>query len=189
LIGRRHLALSAYNLGIVALREGQSAGALAYLGAAERIRARSLRAAVASTAAIVYGLRGELEPAEAWLAVARERRPPLDETATVFPQVILRVRQGRMAEAVDLIAACWATVERTVTGHELRVLRLVSAFAIDSVGLAEGAEAIGQMFAGARPFRPGEYDYLVRSWPELGRFLAAAGFLGVPLQGERAVIE
>ena len=58
----------------------------------------------------------------------------------------------------------------------MKRLRVLRAFAIKNVPpTPQNQEQMQTLLAGARPFRPGEFDYLAAKWPELKTFLIESG--------------
>lgn len=85
------------------------------------------------------------------------------------------LRRGDPAAAGRILDGGWDELERATSGDRVRGFRVLRAFAAEQVGGALAAQA-GELLAGARPCRPGEYAWIGARWPEMARYLAASGF-------------
>ncbi|HEY4244064.1 MAG TPA: hypothetical protein VGM88_29830 [Kofleriaceae bacterium] len=83
----------------------------------------------------------------------------------VLVRAILDCRSDRAPDAARLLAERWGDCEARVTGQQLRLFRVVRAFA---TGAATERE-----LAALAPAWDGEHAYLGATWPEMAAFLAS----------------
>jgi len=124
----------------------------------------------ASVAASCEGLRGALETARDWLAIAKQKVAPSKAGLLVFPELILAARTEDYAGAMNIADTRWSEAETVGGAAGMRSLRVIAAFARSKSGRLSESEIETQL-AAVRPFRPGELDYLAVSWPELRTFM------------------
>jgi hypothetical protein len=92
---------------------------------------------------------------------------------------LIAARAKDFAGVEPICVAGWHGAEGMTGAFQMRSLRLLRAFALTQLdGGDSGAHAgeIRSLLEGARPSRPGEFDYLCGAWPEYRAFLAAHGF-------------
>lgn len=139
--------------------------------------------------AVVRGLQGRTADATELLAEARHRLSEPRKASLLLVEAIVLAREERFDDVIATIDARWSDAEAQLTPVNMRALRLIEAYALERrAGGNYRAEAndsdARRALGGARPFRPGEFDYLVAEWPELREFLQAHGF--VKRDAERA---
>ena len=163
------------NLGFALVRLGDLDGAREALAAAERSRTRWYRPVIASFLALCDALLGDLDAADAWVTESKRRASSPSSITRVHlaAEAIVRLRRGDALGAVQLLDASWGEIERSTAADMVRALRIVRAFAAESIG---SPALVPDLLAGARPFRPGEYAWLGARWPEMARYLDANGF-------------
>jgi tetratricopeptide (TPR) repeat protein len=190
-------ALARHNLGWTLMRQGELQQAIDVLTDNDdrnqaALKAVGMYATSAVDLALDYGLLGDLDAAEKWMAEVERRdlsRPQLP-AMKAFTRAVLDCRTGRCSDAARMLEERWPEYEATLTGETLRPMRVVRAFAIAgqgprSAGLAETA------IATARPAYPGEYAFLGVAWPEMERFLASHRLVPVlsPARNEVAAVD
>ncbi len=131
----------------------------------------------AALIALCNALAGNLDAAEWWVEEARRRSasPTCATRVHLAAEAILRCRRGDPAGASRLLDQTWGEIERSTGADLVRGFRIVPAFAAESAG-GPSATSAGDLIAGARPFRAGEYAWLGAGWPEMARYLEAKGF-------------
>jgi hypothetical protein len=176
LSARRH-ATARHVLGAALLRRGETAAAIDMMWSAHWWRSE-LEASVATSnachIALALALFGHLDSADLWLAEAEQRQEPSSAALLALPFAVIGCRRGRADEVARKLQNRWHDLESGLTGEYLRPLRVVRALALLESGPRAGG-ALEAILDGARPFRPGEYDYLGRRWPEMERFLTTQG--------------
>ncbi|MCY3018973.1 MAG: hypothetical protein NTW87_08095 [Planctomycetota bacterium] len=171
-----------YDRALALFRQGRQDEALE---AFKDLTARKLRRNEAMLAPLVhfqlalcYALNGELVAAEEHHTRAHEMGSVQVAGFLTLVVTVIGLRQGRHQAVLKDLGQEWARVEGMLGVHLARVLRLLSAFGHSQLPDAQAhAEHIQQMLAGVRPFRPGEFDYLVINWPEFRAFLVEQGFV------------
>jgi len=127
-------------------------------------------------------LRGDLEAAIEWREQASSRTTPARRGSLLLVDALIAARRDSLERLVAVIDAGWERAENLLTASQLRVLRLLKAFALERTnrgryrGSSSDAE-IREALNGTRPFRAGEFDYLTPRWPELRDFLERHGFV------------
>jgi hypothetical protein len=171
-----------FNLANVRVREGDLAGAIGQILALEEeqllwVALAGLSALSARQLAICYGLLGDLDNAERWMATTRERVPRPEDTSLLFPETVLACRRGRYDEIAHRLAAQWREAESTLPGSGFRGLRVLRAFALHQSGGPRMSGQVDELLTGMRPTRPQEFDWLGKHWPELAMFLETQGLV------------
>jgi hypothetical protein len=127
-------------------------------------------------------LRGELDAAAEWREQASSRTTPARRGSLLLIDALIVARRDPLERLVTVVDAGWERAENLLTASQLRVLRLLKAFALERTdrgryrGSSSDAE-IRQALEGTRPFRAGEFDYLTPHWPEFREFLERHGFV------------
>ncbi|HEY3321599.1 MAG TPA: hypothetical protein VGP72_14110 [Planctomycetota bacterium] len=129
--------------------------------------------------AMIAALRGRLEDAERLQTRAHTNAPAIGGGPLLLMDVLIGARRERHAVILKDAEDVWMRVEKSLSISEFKALRLLCAFAwVHLPPSPENESKIQELLAGARPFRPGEFDYLVGSWPDLRAFLTDHGFCG-----------
>jgi hypothetical protein len=172
-------ALVRHNLGWTLLRQARLDQAIAVLrdndAAFERALARlSIYATSSVDLALASALAGKLDDASSWLAIT-DKRAAVTASASLpamraFARAVVDCRNGRCDDAARLLDDRWAEYEATLTGSELRPLRVVHAFAQAAAGPRDAGVA-DALLPASRPIYEGEYDFLGVAWPEMQTFL------------------
>lgn len=167
-------AVARFNLGLALLRLGDVRGARDAFAALEGSRAKGLLPTSAALVALCDAVLGDVDAADQWAAEARRRAASPSATTRVHlaAEAVVRLRRGDAAGAARLFDETWGEIERCTSADLVRALRIVRALAAD----AAGRTGAGELLAGARPFRPGEYAWIAAGWPEMRRYLAEHGF-------------
>ena len=121
-----------------------------------------------SWVALCYALLGDLEAASGWVARARraqERLRPLLHHVD-FAEAVLRCRQGRFQEAIELLRDAHAELAATLTAAEMSQVRLVEAFCLHHLG-GRGADVL----VAAELPNPADVRALVQQWTQMRAFL------------------
>lgn len=167
--------ISLYNLADTSVQRGDFDRALSLACAVASYRGMLRSPLIAASApalvATGYALRGDLDAARAWLPEAARAAATLPTEVALVPEAIVACREGQFARVAARIAERRRAIDSSLAGNDLRLLRLMHAFALvrgAEVSPEERAEAL----ALARPGVPGEYDYVAARWPEMKQFLA-----------------
>ena len=115
-------------------------------------------------------LMGDLEEARRHQVRARKSIGEPHFGRLVFLEVLLLVREGRHAEAIQTARHRWRQAESVLRVPTLKGLRLLHAFALRRLGEHNGRE-FRSMLDGIRPSQPGEFDWIAAEWPEFRAFL------------------
>ena len=166
-----------YNLAILCMRQGQFQRAFGILGELPRtsLKLRDFMLPVAY--ASLHALSSELEVAEqaydeASDAVSSERQGML-----AAARCVIALRRGAFKIVAEMPQAEWFAAEGVGPAGHMRRMRVLRAFAIFKLPATDKSESeTQQMLAGARPFHPGEFDFLAAKLPELRTFLIEQGF-------------
>ena len=122
-----------------------------------------------STVILGRMLLGDLDAGARWLRIAGERVPEKLRGVLIPGIVVQQLRSGKAEEALETIDGRWSEVELTSSLHGMKVLRILRAFAMQSMELPD--HDVEQNLACVRPFGKGEFDHLALAWPELRTFL------------------
>ena len=177
---RLYAAVARFNLAIVWLYQGRFAEAIDRLGSLDKgVIASSLRPHMACYLALAYGLRGQIDPARAWLAEADKRaasaaQKPFLQGLADLARAVVDLRSGDAREAHRWIEDRWRGLEGSLTGASLRPFTVVRAFAAARAGGEREAGASQRILHGLLPIRAGEFAMLEAEWPEMHAFLADA---------------
>ncbi|NBD11708.1 tetratricopeptide repeat protein [Corallococcus silvisoli] len=175
-------AVSVALLGQCMLALGDAPRALELFGSAERSHQvrRSVPALyrwMPNLIAMAYFVQGDGGAARAWLEEGRKRANGLPPTYALLPEVGLLCREGRHAAAVAELESRTAEADMLV-GRDARRLKLLRAFALDSLDPATHAAAIDAALSTTQPTRPDDFDMLSAHWPELRAFMERKGIPG-----------
>jgi len=127
--------------------------------------------------AAAYAMKGDTETAERWQGMAHDHVTQARAGLLLPLDVYLGIRAGRNEIVVRDAEAMWADASGCLTGSQMQALRLICAFGLSCVnynGIYD--DKIRWFLDGARPCRPGQFDYLGLKWPELRAFLEANDF-------------
>ena len=164
--------------GLICLRHGDPARAQdlwAEVARSGHWRESGLRFAfcgVPGLLALAAAVEGDLPRAQRFLESSPRIGGELGLGSRLLASTYLAARSGDPQAAREMAREHWASAEATLAPGELRALRVLAAFAQTDV-----QSAVARSWReGARPGWPGELDYLARTWPELGGYLAQHGF-------------
>jgi hypothetical protein len=171
--------MSVFNIAATEVRKGNLERAIQLYGTVERSRSfRSSSPQVFQMLPFVMGyalvLQGELDAAEQWLEEGEKRRKYEHLKMGEGIRAHLMARRHRYREAVEFLNANWRAIEGSTQADQMRPIRLLKALCLQRT--EPESEEIPVLLAGAKPFRPGEYDYLGTRWPEFQSFLGEKGF-------------
>jgi tetratricopeptide (TPR) repeat protein len=164
-----------YGLAMVRTRQGDFEQALLMLNE-EAGKVTSASAPLATRLAFNYALLGKLDDARKWLAHADERTKTdghFDPGLVALARAIIDCRDNRCGDAAQALDSNWTKLESRLTGHDVRPLRIVRAFA--HAATANAGDPVPADLTTVRPAYEREHDYLGASWPEMARFLVANG--------------
>jgi hypothetical protein len=88
-------------------------------------------------------------------------------------KAMLMARRHQYLQAIEQLNTNWRAIESATQADQMRNIRLLKAMCLAQTDPQH--EEISTLVAGAKPFRPGEYDYLGSRWPEFQNFLGAHG--------------
>ncbi len=179
--------LAAFNRALVALRRGEFADARARLDAVlesgwleGRKFLQNFAPPVYASAMLVAVLEGDLEAAERYHQQGRRNAFDLDRHWFVAESFDL-ARRGAFSELLDRFERSWEAIEGTVSGAGVRQLQLLEAYALTRLAEREdhyrGMHSGREIHALLHGIRPGRFDHLAASWPELRDFMQAHGLL------------
>jgi hypothetical protein len=143
-----------------------------------------LQAAIAQ--AQVLALAGRSEASRTWLAEAKQRRdrlaaPLIHRSELLVAEMMLLVREGNFAAAIELHDASAAELERTEPVHRLRVWWALAAYATWHLADPRSEAAAEPLLRKARTSEPHDLAHLVVRWPELRAFLETHGVAATAL--------
>lgn len=166
-------SLARTNLAIVNMRRGRLEEAMQGLQAAVDWM-RFEQAIALYNLAICHGIRGDIAAARACLADLRKRSRGAETAVVGVAEAVVACRSGDAAQLVRDLAQHWDAIEATGVELVTRPLRVLRAFAMDTVGngRSEDVAAVLAPIAGAPV---GEFAWLARDWPEMRRFLERHG--------------
>lgn len=132
----------------------------------------------AADTALVYALIGDLDTAESWFAEAEARRSYTHLAAfpavLVFTRAVIDARKGNLVAAARHLDDHWTQSENVSMGADLRLMRVIRAFARSTAG---GPRDAGRAEADLAALRPLAYEreflMLAVAWPEMATFLAS----------------
>jgi hypothetical protein len=140
----------------------------------------SYTATYVSTWVMTLTLLGDHEGARVWLergdrALSGTKRPAL-----LCAELLYHCRRGDTARALARVESQRKASENLVGSHYRRCVRLLQLFCIEHTNADEyrvpsrDEERRAALYA-VRDGRPGEYDYLAQSWPEMDQLLTLHG--------------
>lgn len=124
---------------------------------------------------LCYLLLGKMAAADRYLEATRTAVPKLPAEFHLL-QTFSLIRHSLYADAIRLMDANWFEIEAENPLLNLKTTRLERAFALEKINANQHADEIRDLLGGARPFVPGEFDYLGWHWPEMNEFLRRHGF-------------
>ena len=127
--------------------------------------------------ALAYALRGDCDAAETCLDKALAARGSQEMLHGVYVAAIIEIRRGNAESAAKVLEDSWVKLESTLTGMDLRPIRVVRGFALAAAGVRAAGTASAAL-AGIRPMFPGEYHFLGVAWPEMAAFVASHDLAG-----------
>lgn len=174
-------ALLVYNRACVYLRQSQPQRALELLHRVERSgwfmkgSPHGFDVLLPCTLAVTESVLGDTKRAWAHLEGVRPRMPSLRRGVLFHAELVTGCREGRFREVLAWVDERWRASEGSLTAAQLRLLRLLEAYAAWSVAGADDARVTDALSL-ARNAEPDEYRYLLAGgWPELEAFLAGHG--------------
>jgi hypothetical protein len=141
---------------------------------------QALAPQVQSMLALTAALQGDLEQAERSIAEGKAGPSSLDRW-WYLPDAVVALRRNRAAEVIGRMDEQRDDIEATLSGRGLRQLQLLEAFAL--ARLAEREDNYRGVHSGAdvdallHGLRPGMFDFMAVSWPELREFMQARRLL------------
>ena len=124
-----------------------------------------------------YAIMNELDEAERWQNEAHDVTPDSRAGLLVPIDCLIAVRRGRYEVAVRDAEKRWCEAEGCYPASNIKALRLLCAFALRQLPPDPAREEKARDFlGGARPFQPGQFDFLATDWPEFRKFLTENGF-------------
>jgi hypothetical protein len=156
-IRKQRFELAARRLGELAQIKGVPGGAVALLNAQ------------------LHAISSELEVAERNYDEATELATKQDESDLLLTRTLIENRRGAYKLIAEMRLEEWFLAEGAGSPATMRQLRVLRAFAMKNLPGTEHADEIQMLLAGARPCKPGEYDFLAVRLPELKAFLVEAG--------------
>lgn len=121
-------------------------------------------------------IAGDLSKAEEYCHNGTELLSIPRQGLMALAQTLIQLRRGAFKVAAEMPDADWFAAEAMLGTDGMRRLRVLRAFALKNLPPTPQAQEQMQMLvAGARPFHPGEFDYLAAKWPELKAFLVEQG--------------
>jgi hypothetical protein len=177
--------LIVFNRGIAFLRAGRPDRAIALFAAVlesgrfenPKTSFHAFYPALLSAIAIACAIKGDVAEAERWQGLAHDQAGSARAGALVLMETYIGLRCGRYAVVVKDAEANWAKAEACLLGTQMQALRVLCAFGLANINQESvHDERIRQFLAGARPCRPGQFDYLAIHWPEFRAFLVEHGF-------------
>lgn len=174
-------AAAVWRLGLVHARRGDLDKGSSFLASA--VYGRPLKLGIADCRevtlledmGIIEALRGDLERAEDLQRVARELLPADDDSSLLRLDAVVGARKGEWKLVVEAIEQRWRMAEPSLRPHDVRVLRIVEAFAMERLAANHRSEPresqIERVLMLAQVTRRGEVDYLGKAWPDLADFL------------------
>jgi len=179
-------AVNLLNIGHAQLCSGAYDDALASYADVERMKtllfSSNVRIFAAVELALAYALKGDLDTAERWLAVARKRLVKTnDDRVNVgarlrLVEAIVLCRRGDHAGAIALLERHWLELRYTLSANTMRTVELVRAFA-EAQGAVREGNVVAERLVRIEPVVSGELDYLAAAWPEMHTFQAAHGLI------------
>jgi tetratricopeptide (TPR) repeat protein len=142
-----------------------------YTSVATDPSANSWHANVWNELASTCALAGRLSEAAAWLAKV-ETVPNVNAFSLVWPRTLLAARRGELSELERMLETRWRELEGKITAVHMRRLLLLRAFSVATAEGPRGTASAEPLLARLRPTTPGEFDWMLGGWPELGAFVA-----------------
>jgi hypothetical protein len=133
---------------------------------------------IATQAALVHALRGDIPVAERWLQDARTRLAKNKDDRIghaahlCLAESILAARKGDYEGAAAQLDARWLELRYAFTADFFRVAEVVRSFAETQRGVRASNVAAERLIR-IEPVQKGEFEFLGVAWPEMQLFLAA----------------
>jgi tetratricopeptide (TPR) repeat protein len=177
--------LALQNRAAAYVHQGDSARALSLLAAVynsewlqDKLQASHMNYPILLVTIITcYALMDDLDEAERWQNEAHQVTPESRAGLLVPIDCLIAVRRGRYEVAVRDAEKGWCDAEGSYPASNIKALRLLCAFALrqlppDPVREEQARDFLG----GARPFQPGQFDFMAGDWPAFRKFLGENGF-------------
>ncbi len=135
---------------------------------------QALAPQVQSALALTAALQGDLDAAERSLADGKAGPNSL-ERWWYLADAVVTLRRGRPAELIRQLDEQRDDIEATLSGRGLRQLQLLEAFALTQLAEREdnyrGVHSGADIDALLHGQRPGTFDFMAGSWPQLRDFM------------------
>ena len=151
--------------------------ALSILGEAESVvKSRGMKKGdapfiVYKTLAELWAVEGHTDIARRNLKVASQIEPQFCLYPLSLSELIILCREKSYAQAAELMTSEYRAASGLCPAHQVNVIKLFWAFALDGLKNPTEQTEIARLIAGLHPFKLGEFDYLAVNWPELKVFL------------------
>lgn len=156
-IRKQRFELAARRLGELALMKGVPVSVVALLNAQ------------------LHAVASELDVAEKFFDEATELASKVDESELLLTRTLIENRRGAYKLIAEMRLEEWFMAEGAGSPATMRQLRVLRAFAMKNLPGVPPADEIQMLLAGARPCKPGEYDFLAARLPKLKTFLVESG--------------
>jgi hypothetical protein len=172
-------AMAVFNLAATEVRKGNLERAIQLYGSVAKGNAfkrtnPQMNQMLPFVLAHAYVLYGELDAAEVWLDEGEKRRKLAHLRFGDGVRAMLMARRHQYRAAVEQLNENWRAIESATQADQMRNIRLLKAMCLAQSD--PESEEIATLVAGAKPFKPGEYDYIGTRWPEFQAFLGERGF-------------
>jgi tetratricopeptide (TPR) repeat protein len=169
-------AFAEFNLGYCRFEMGQLEEAAALLRRVDDSgglrRNREASALLANHLSTCYALLGDVGAARSMLEEGVRRRTEGYDSHPLLAEVLILCREDHFGAAAKTLESRWREVEMS-GGVYLKMLRVLRAFALDTVDPAANAQAVMEALAGAKPLAPATLQTLTAHWPKMREFLVA----------------
>lgn len=176
----RHHALFVLKRGLVYLYEGRADRAASLFASAyncgqlERPHRDTAGAygELLCSIALTYAIAGDLERAEFWEGLAHDHVGAADGPVALPMHLVIGIRRGRAAVVLKDAQAEWQRAEKIFGPYEMRLLKLLCAYALSQMKPEPGNdEKMQAWIAEARAGTAGEFNFLGEAWPVFREFL------------------
>ncbi|MEM6290256.1 MAG: hypothetical protein AAGA54_03295 [Myxococcota bacterium] len=125
--------------------------------------------------AMAEALRGRLDQAQTWRARAHAATSAAKRGMHLLVDMVVEAKLQHYETVVTLAEEGWTRAENMLTARQLRVARMLEAFALEHLGTDEyrGVSRetdLARALEAARSSSAGEFQFLTAHWDELERF-------------------
>jgi hypothetical protein len=144
----------------------------------ENAKYRSQRVTLLRQMAMALALKGDLDAADRYHALAGQTITANQVGVLLASQAVVAMRRGDYAGGLAKMEANWKEAEAVLPAAQMKILRLLRAMAVTHVDEAGTRTAeVGALVDGTKPLEPAEIAHFARAWREFREFAVERGLI------------